>query len=76
MSDSADDHADLSALFDRYKERLRRTVRLRLDPRLLGIIDSSGVLKMAREEADRRRASRLGRRRRRFSRSGRSSEKS
>jgi RNA polymerase sigma-70 factor (ECF subfamily) len=54
MSDSADDHADLSALFDRYKERLRRTVRLRLDPRLLGIVDSSGVLKMAREEADRR----------------------
>ncbi len=54
MSDSADDRADLSALFDRYKERLRRTVRLRLDPRLLGIVDSSGVLKMAREEADRR----------------------
>jgi RNA polymerase sigma-70 factor (ECF subfamily) len=54
MSDSAGEPADLSALFDRYKERLRRTVRLRLDPRLLGIVDSSGVLKMAREEADRR----------------------
>jgi RNA polymerase sigma-70 factor, ECF subfamily len=45
---------DLSALFDRYKERLRRTVRLRLDPRLTGIVDSSGVLKLAREEVDRR----------------------
>ena len=31
MSDSGGDPADLSALFDRYKERLRRTVRLRLD---------------------------------------------
>ena len=40
-------------LFDRYKERLRRTVRLRLDRRLTGIVDFSGVLKMAREEAER-----------------------
>ena len=54
MSDSAGDPADFSVLFDRYKERLRRTVRLRLDPRLLGIVDSSGVLRMAREEADRK----------------------
>jgi RNA polymerase sigma-70 factor, ECF subfamily len=45
---------DTGAIFDRYKERLRRTVRLRLDSRLLGIVDSSGVLKLVREEADRR----------------------
>ena len=42
---------DPAALFDRYKERLRRTVRLRLDRRLVGVVDSSGVLRMAREEA-------------------------
>jgi RNA polymerase sigma-70 factor (ECF subfamily) len=45
---------DPYALFDRYKERLRRTVRLRLDRRLVGVVDSSGVLRMAREEAARR----------------------
>jgi RNA polymerase sigma-70 factor (ECF subfamily) len=45
---------ETAALFDRYKERLRRTVRLRLDGRLLGIVDSSGVLKLVREEAARR----------------------
>ena len=54
MSQAAGDPCDLPALFERYKERLRRTVRLRLDPRLTGIVDSSGVLKMAREEVDRR----------------------
>jgi RNA polymerase sigma-70 factor, ECF subfamily len=54
MSEAAGDPCDLPALFDRYKERLRRTVRLRLDPRLTGVVDSSGVLKMAREEVDRR----------------------
>src|SRR4051794_10743528 len=42
------------ALFDRYKERLRRTVRLRLDRRLWGIVDSSGVLTLVREETTRR----------------------
>jgi RNA polymerase sigma-70 factor (ECF subfamily) len=42
---------DTGSLFDRYAERLRRTVRLRLDRRLVGIVDSSGVLRMAREEA-------------------------
>jgi len=52
MSHTADGiHADLDALFDRYKERLRRTVRLRLDRRLSGMVDSSGVLRMARTEA-------------------------
>lgn len=45
---------DPGSLFDRYAERLRRTVRLRLDRRLVGIVDSSGVLRMAREEALRR----------------------
>jgi RNA polymerase sigma-70 factor, ECF subfamily len=45
---------DTRAIFDRYKERLRRTVRLRLDGRLLGIVDTSGVLKLVREEAARR----------------------
>jgi RNA polymerase sigma-70 factor, ECF subfamily len=54
MSEAAGEPCDLPALFDRYKERLRRTVRLRLDPRLTGIVDSSGVLKLAREEVDRR----------------------
>jgi RNA polymerase sigma-70 factor (ECF subfamily) len=52
---SADGGApDPGALFDRYKERLRHTVRLRLDRRLVGIVDSSGVLKLVRQEADRR----------------------
>ena len=45
---------ETAALFDRHKERLRRTVRLRLDGRLLGLVDSSGVLKLVREEAARR----------------------
>jgi RNA polymerase sigma-70 factor (ECF subfamily) len=54
MSETAGEPNDLLALFDRYKERLRRVVRLRLDPRLTGFVDSSGVLQMAREEVDRR----------------------
>jgi len=54
MSDTTGEQSSVSALFDRYKERLRRTVRLRLDRRLTGIVDSSGVLKMAREEVERR----------------------
>jgi RNA polymerase sigma-70 factor (ECF subfamily) len=54
MSEAAGEPNDLMALFDRYKERLRRVVRLRLDPRLTGVVDSSGVLKLAREEVDRR----------------------
>jgi RNA polymerase sigma-70 factor (ECF subfamily) len=41
---------DPGAVFDRYKERLRRTVRLRLDRRLVGLVDSSGVLKRVRGE--------------------------
>ncbi|MFI5461310.1 MAG: hypothetical protein ACHRXM_38395 [Isosphaerales bacterium] len=54
MSDATGGQSDVSALFNRHKERLRRTVRLRLDRRLTGIVDSSGVLKMAREEVERR----------------------
>jgi len=54
MSDTTGEQSDVSALFDRHKERLRRTVRLRLDRRLTGIVDSSGVLKLAREEVERR----------------------
>jgi RNA polymerase sigma-70 factor (ECF subfamily) len=54
MSDITGEQSDVSHLFDRYKERLRRTVRLRLDRRLTGIVDSSGVLEMARAEVQRR----------------------
>ncbi len=54
MSDATGDQYDVSVMFDRYKDRLRRTVRLRLDRRLTGIVDSSGVLEMAREEVKRR----------------------
>ena len=54
MTGSPDTPPDAGALFDRYKERLRRTVRLRLDRRLVGLVDSSGVLRLAREEASRR----------------------
>jgi len=45
---------DSGAVFDRYKERLRRTVRLRLDRRLVGLVDSSGVLERVRGEVLRR----------------------
>ncbi|HEV3120350.1 MAG TPA: sigma factor-like helix-turn-helix DNA-binding protein [Isosphaeraceae bacterium] len=51
---STSDHGSVSntdALFDRYEERLSRTVRLRLDRRLSGLVDCSGVLKLAREKA-------------------------
>jgi RNA polymerase sigma-70 factor, ECF subfamily len=46
--------AELDALFDRYRERLRHIVRLRLDRRLSGIVDSTSVLEMVRQEAARR----------------------
>jgi RNA polymerase sigma-70 factor (ECF subfamily) len=45
---------ETNALVDRYEERLRRTVRLRLDRRLSGIVDSSSVLNLVRQEAARR----------------------
>jgi RNA polymerase sigma-70 factor (ECF subfamily) len=43
----AGDEPALAALFDRYRERLRRMVRLRLDRRLSGRVDSSDVIQEA-----------------------------
>ncbi|QEH31954.1 RNA polymerase sigma-E factor [Aquisphaera giovannonii] len=55
MTPSGDaDITDPGSLFDRFRERLRRTVRLRLDRRLVGVVDSSEVLQGARDEAVRR----------------------
>lgn len=53
MSSAVQNQSDteLNALFDRSQERLRRTVRLRLDRRLSGIVDSASVLEMVRQEA-------------------------
>ena len=45
---------DPGPVFDCFKERLRRTVRLRLDRRLVGLVDSSSVLALVRAEALRR----------------------
>lgn len=59
MTDSCDDPTDdldllrdggqrgLAQLFDRYRDRLRRTVELRIDPRLLGRLDACDVLQEA-----------------------------
>jgi RNA polymerase sigma-70 factor (ECF subfamily) len=54
LNSAAGEIPDISDLFERHKERLRRTVRLRLDRRLHGLFDSSGVLKLVREQAARR----------------------
>jgi RNA polymerase sigma-70 factor, ECF subfamily len=43
----AGDELALAALFDAYRERLRRMIRLRLDRRLTGRVDSSDVLQEA-----------------------------
>jgi RNA polymerase sigma-70 factor (ECF subfamily) len=43
----AGDEAALAALFDGYRERLRRMVRLRLDHRLSGRVNSSDVIQEA-----------------------------
>jgi RNA polymerase sigma-70 factor (ECF subfamily) len=43
----AGDKAALAEIFDRYRERLRRMVRLRLDRRLQGRLDPSDVLQEA-----------------------------
>ncbi len=51
---------ELHALFQRSLERQRRTLRLRLDRRLSGIVDSSSVLEMVRREALERRAELAG----------------
>jgi RNA polymerase sigma-70 factor (ECF subfamily) len=44
----------LAQLFARHKERLRRMVRLRLDPRLRGRLDSSSVLDLVYQDFCRR----------------------
>lgn len=49
----ADTHA-LENAFHRHRERLKRMVRLRLDPRLQGRVDESDVLQEAYIEASRR----------------------
>lgn len=43
----AGDESSLAALFDGYRDRLRRMIRLRLDRRLSGRVDSSDVLQEA-----------------------------
>jgi RNA polymerase sigma-70 factor (ECF subfamily) len=41
------DRQSLAALFDRYRDRLRRMVELRMDPRLRARVDASDVLQEA-----------------------------
>src|SRR5262245_54559449 len=48
------DQGALAALFDRYHDRLRRMVRLRLDRRLQGRLDPSDVLQEAYLDVARR----------------------
>jgi len=48
------DQQALAELFTRYRERLRRMVRLRLDRRLLGRVDPSDVLQEAYLDVSRR----------------------
>jgi len=50
----AGDESALAALFDGYRERLRRMIRLRLDRRLSGRVDSSDVLQEAYIDVRRR----------------------
>jgi RNA polymerase sigma-70 factor (ECF subfamily) len=50
---AADPNA-LGELFARHKERLRRMVRLRLDPRLRGLLSSSSVLELVYQDVCRR----------------------
>ena len=52
---AGDQHA-LAELFDRYRDRLRRMVRLRMDRRLRGRVDASDVLQEAQVEILRRAA--------------------
>jgi RNA polymerase sigma-70 factor (ECF subfamily) len=57
MASTSDCEIDtrIDTVFERNKERLRRTVRLRLDRRLSGIVDSTSILEAVRREATRRR---------------------
>jgi RNA polymerase sigma-70 factor, ECF subfamily len=50
----AGDESALAALFDAYRERLRRMIRLRLDRRLSGRVDPSDVLQEAYLEVRKR----------------------
>ena len=50
----AGDESALAALFDGHRERLRRMIRLRLDRRLSGRVDSSDVLQEAYLDARKR----------------------
>src|SRR6516164_10381224 len=50
----AGDEPALAALFTRYRDRLKRMVRLRLDRRLSGRVDASDVLQEAYLEAHKR----------------------
>src|SRR4051812_44233298 len=56
MASTSDREIDtrIDAAFERNKERLRRTVQLRLDRRLSGIVNSTSILKAVRREATRR----------------------
>ena len=51
---AAGDLASLGALLEQYRSRLRRMVRLRLDPRLQGRVDTSDVIQEAFLDAARR----------------------
>src|SRR5262245_52960932 len=50
----AGDGQALNALFERYRERLRRMVELRLDPRLQARVDASDVIQDAYLEVTQR----------------------
>jgi RNA polymerase sigma-70 factor (ECF subfamily) len=50
----AGDESALAALFDGYRDRMRRMIRLRLDRRLSGRVDSSDVLQKAYLDVRRR----------------------
>jgi RNA polymerase sigma-70 factor (ECF subfamily) len=50
----AGDESALAALFDGYREQLRRMIRLRLDRRLSGRVDSSDILQEAYLDVRRR----------------------
>ena len=56
MASTSDSQIDsrVDAVFERHKERLRRTIRLRLDRRLAGIVDPAGILESVRRQALRR----------------------
>jgi RNA polymerase sigma-70 factor, ECF subfamily len=51
---AAGDSASLGTLLEQYRSRLRRMVRLRLDPRLQGRVDTSDVIQEAFIDAARR----------------------